>query len=181
MKPVDPASIAHLSGIFAPIQEEIDVGSLEVVQGAIPPELTGVYLRNGPNCRFPPLGSYTYPLDGDGMLHAIELSDGQARYRNRYVRTPGLDVEERAGRALWGGLLTPVFPSKEEVGAELAGHFKDLPDVSIIRHAGQYLALAESARPFRVTRDLTTRGPWGLRWGAPGWNLRSPQDRPSDW
>jgi carotenoid cleavage dioxygenase-like enzyme len=167
MKPVDPASVAHLKGIFAPIQDEIDVGLLEVVQGSIPRELTGVYLRNGPNCRFPPLGSYTYPLDGDGMLHAIELADGQARYRNRYVCTPGLAAEERAGRALWGGVLTPVFPSTEEVGPELAGQFKDLPDVSVIRHAGQYLALAESARPFRVTRELTTLGPWDFGGGLP--------------
>jgi carotenoid cleavage dioxygenase-like enzyme len=165
MKPVDPASVAHLNGIFAPIQDEIDVGPLEVVQGVIPRELTGVYLRNGPNCRFPPLGSYTYPLDGDGMLHAIELADGQARYRNRYVRTPGLAAEERAGRALWGGILTPIFPSKDEVGPELAGQFKDLPDISVIHHAGRYLALAESARPFRVTRDLATLGPWDFGGG----------------
>jgi carotenoid cleavage dioxygenase-like enzyme len=165
MKPVDPVSIAHLNGIFAPIQDEIDAGPLEVVQGVIPRELAGVYLRNGPNCRFPPLGSYTYPLDGDGMLHAIELADGQARYRNRYVRTPGLNAEERAGRALWGGILTPIFPSKEEVGPELAGQFKDLPDISVIHHAGRYLALAESARPFRVTRDLTTLGPWDFGGG----------------
>ena len=165
--PVDPASVAHLSGIFAPIQDEIDVGPLEVVQGSLPRELTGVYLRNGPNCRFPPLGSYTYPLDGDGMLHAIELADGRARYRNRFVRTPGLAAEERAGRALWGGVLTPVLPSKEEVGPELAEQFKDLPDVNIIRHAGQYLALAESARPFRVTRDLATLGPWNFAGGLP--------------
>ena len=53
MKPVDPASIAYLNGIFAPIQDEIDVGPLEVVQGPIPRELTGVYLRDGPNCCFP--------------------------------------------------------------------------------------------------------------------------------
>jgi|GEM_PF-3234338 carotenoid cleavage dioxygenase-like enzyme len=64
MKPVDPASIAHLNGIFAPIQDEIDIGPLEVVQGSLPRELTGIYLRNGPNCRFPALGSYTYPLNG---------------------------------------------------------------------------------------------------------------------
>jgi hypothetical protein len=39
MKPVDPASIAHLSGIFAPIQDEIDVGPLEVVQDRFPVNL----------------------------------------------------------------------------------------------------------------------------------------------
>jgi carotenoid cleavage dioxygenase-like enzyme len=27
-------------------------------------------MRNGPNPKFPPLGSYTYPLDGDGMVRA---------------------------------------------------------------------------------------------------------------
>jgi carotenoid cleavage dioxygenase-like enzyme len=53
-KPVDPASVAHLNGIFAPIQDEIDVGPLEVVQGSIRRELTGIYLCNGPTCRFPP-------------------------------------------------------------------------------------------------------------------------------
>ena len=45
IKAVDPATVARLSGIFAPIQDEIDVGPLEVVQGSIPRELTGVYLR----------------------------------------------------------------------------------------------------------------------------------------
>jgi carotenoid cleavage dioxygenase-like enzyme len=42
-----------------------------------------------------------------------------------------------------------------------------LPDISIIHHAGQYLTLAESARPFRVTRDLRTLGPWDFRGGLP--------------
>ena len=45
IKAVDPATVARLSGIFAPIQDEIAVGPLEVVQGSIPWELTGVYLR----------------------------------------------------------------------------------------------------------------------------------------
>ena len=45
IKAVDPATVARLSGIFAPIQDEIDVGPLQVVQGSIPRELTGVYLR----------------------------------------------------------------------------------------------------------------------------------------
>jgi carotenoid cleavage dioxygenase-like enzyme len=45
IKAIDPATVARLSGIFTPIQDEIDVGPLEVVQGSIPRELTGVYLR----------------------------------------------------------------------------------------------------------------------------------------
>ena len=60
-------------------------------------------MRNGPNPKFPPLGSYTYPLEGDGMIHAVWIGQGKARYRNRWVWTNGLRAEERAGRALYGG------------------------------------------------------------------------------
>jgi carotenoid cleavage dioxygenase-like enzyme len=109
IKAVDLASIAHLSGIFAPIQEEIDIGPLEVVQGAIPRELTGVYLRNGPNCRFPPLGSYTYPLDGDGMLHAIELADRTSAIATATCARRRSPRRSSSRAALWGGVLTPVF------------------------------------------------------------------------
>ena len=74
MRPVDVESVAHLNGIFAPIHEQIDVHPLKVVQGSIPRDLTGVYLRNGPNCRFPPLGSYTYPLGDTRSLPQRFLS-----------------------------------------------------------------------------------------------------------
>ena len=67
MRPVDVESVAHLNGIFAPIHEQI---SLKVVQGSIPRDLTG----NGPNCRFPPLGSYTYPLGDTRSLPQRFLS-----------------------------------------------------------------------------------------------------------
>ena len=43
------------------------------------------------------------------MLHAVWIENGQARYRNRWVRTQSLAAEEKAGRALFGGLLTPAF------------------------------------------------------------------------
>jgi carotenoid cleavage dioxygenase len=156
----DPHTHPFLNGIFAPIDRELDDAPVEIILGALPRDLAGTYLRNGPNCRFTPIGSYTYPLDGDGMVHAVRIEEGRATYRNRFVRTPAMAAEERAGRALWGGLLTPILPSVEEVGVELAGRYKDLPDVNVIRHAGRLLALAESARPFLLRDDLATVGPW---------------------
>ncbi|OEV06679.1 carotenoid oxygenase family protein, partial [Streptomyces nanshensis] len=92
----DPTRVAHLGGRFAPVGEEVDETGLRV-EGELPPELDGVYLRNGPNPRFTPIGSYLYPIDGDGMLHSVRLSEGGARYRNRFVRTPALRAEEAAG------------------------------------------------------------------------------------
>lgn len=106
--PVDNSTIPTLSGVFAPVHDERDAADL-VVHGEIPADLRGAYLRNGPNPLFPPLGSYTFPLEGDAMLHGIWVDDdGSVRYRNRTVWTPQLRLEQRAGKALWAGLMTPL-------------------------------------------------------------------------
>ncbi|MGW3340819.1 carotenoid oxygenase family protein [Streptomyces sp. NPDC001009] len=153
----DPARVAALSGPFAPVTEEVDEVSL-VVEGELPEELDGVYLRNGPNPRFTPIGSFLYPIDGDGMLHGVWIEGGRARYRNRFVRTPAVLAEERAGRALWGGIESMITPDEREVGPELAHTFRDLPDINVVRHAGRLLALAEAGCPFRMTPELETAG-----------------------
>ncbi|MCX5387318.1 carotenoid oxygenase family protein [Streptomyces sp. NBC_00083] len=153
----DPTRVPHLLGSFAPVTEEVDAIDLEVT-GDIPSSLDGLYVRNGPNPRFTPIGSYLYPIDGDGMLHGVWLSEGRARYRNRFVRTPGLLAEERVGHALWGGLESFVLPGPDVVGPELANEFKDLPDINVVSHAGRLMALAESACPFRMDDELETVG-----------------------
>jgi carotenoid cleavage dioxygenase len=91
------SSDPYLSGNFAPIGPEVDAADLPVIAGRIPPDLSGAYMRNGPNPLFKPI-SFTYPMDGDGMIHAVYLDNGRARYRNRLVQTNGLAVERRAGR-----------------------------------------------------------------------------------
>ncbi|MET8036190.1 carotenoid oxygenase family protein [Streptomyces sp. NPDC005345] len=153
----DPTRVPHLSGRFAPVTEEVDETGLEVT-GELPAELDGLFLRNGPNPRFSPIGSFLYPIDGDGMLHGVWISGGQARYRNRFVRTPAVVAEEQAGRALWGGLESMITPQVPDVEPALAGTFRDLPDINVVRHAGRLLALAESGCPFLMTEELETAG-----------------------
>lgn len=155
--PVDMAAHPYLSGLFAPQRDEVDVRNLEVL-GDLPADLHGSYLRNGPNPRFDPIGSYLYPIDGDAMVHRVEFSDGSVRYTNRFVRTPQVVAEENAGRALWAGVTDPYFPPEEEVGPELANTMRELPDINIVRHGGRLLALAESAPPYRLGSDLETLG-----------------------
>ena len=75
----------YLEGNFAPVTDEVTAFDLQVI-GAIPEELNGRYLRNGPN----PLGGEDPALHhwfiGDGMVHGVRLRDGKAEwYRNRYV------------------------------------------------------------------------------------------------
>lgn len=98
-------SSPFLQGNYALVHEEITVEVLEVV-GALPQELHGMFVCNGPNPQFPPLGNYHW-FDGDGMLHGVRIAAGKASYRHRYVRTAGWQLEQQAGAALWGGFNAP--------------------------------------------------------------------------
>ena len=156
----DMSQDEHLLGPFRPTLDEVDLPAT-VISGTLPAELDGEYLRNGPNPRFTPVGSYLYPLEGDGMVHAVTLRDGQVRYRNRFVRTPMVQLEEQTGRVLWPGLMSGMagqLPTADEVGPELAGSFRDMPDINVVRHAGRLMAMAEGTSPFCLGPDLATLG-----------------------
>ena len=76
-----------LRGNWSPMIEERTETSLSVT-GSIPPELSGVYLRTGPN---PKSGQGDHWFLGDGMVHGIRLSGGKAEwYRNRFIQTPDI-------------------------------------------------------------------------------------------
>jgi carotenoid cleavage dioxygenase-like enzyme len=156
--PVDVTHHAHLTGVFAPQREEVDVADLKIV-GDLPDDLNGSYLRNGPNPRFDPIGSFVFPLDGDGMVHRISIAGGQASYSNRFVRTPMVELEEQRGEAIWSGLMDGYTPPASVVGDALAGTTRQLPDINIVEHAGRLMAMAESDKPYLLDRaQLETLG-----------------------
>lgn len=150
----DTASDPYLKGFYKPVSEERDDRDLTVI-GELPKHLQGAFLRNGPNQVFPPLGKY-HPFDGDGMLHAVYLENGRARYRNRYVRTPGYLYEQELGKNAYGGFSELRFPSQDAM--KKVGPFKNVANTNIVRHGGKLLALWEGGLPFEVTLDLDTVG-----------------------
>ncbi|WP_030176047.1 carotenoid oxygenase family protein [Kitasatospora arboriphila] len=157
-EPVDLAHHAHLTGVYAPQRTEVDVADLDII-GELPADLYGSYLRNGPNPRFDPIGSFLYPLDGDAMVHRITFDGGRASYSNRFVRTPMVRFEEQAGQAVWSGLTDGYTPPASAVGDELAGTVRHLPDINIVEHAGRLMAMAEADKPYRLDRtSLATLG-----------------------
>ena len=168
LRVVDEDASPYLSGRFAPVHRETDAGELQV-EGTLPADIDGVFMRNGPNPRFPPLGSYTYPLEGDGMIHAVWIGQGRARYRNRWVRTDGLRAEEQAGRALFGGIMTPAFVDQGLLGPDPDPGWPIKLDafINVIRHAGHYLALEEGTPPYEVSGDLQTIGRFDFGGGLP--------------
>ena len=176
---VDPSTEPFLSGRFAPVTDEISADPLEVA-GSLPTDLVGAYLRNGPNPRFTPLGSYTYPLEGDGMVHGVWLDGRRARYANRYVRTQGMIAEERAGRALFGGIMTPAFVDPTLLGddPDPGWPFKLDAFIHVVRHGGRHLALEEGTPPYEITADLGTVGRCDFAGGLPNGMCAHPKIDP---
>ncbi len=68
---------SYLDGQLAPVPDEIEAFDLPVT-GALPPELTGRYFRNGPN----PLPGQDpgHWFTGAGMIHGVRLRDGRAEW-----------------------------------------------------------------------------------------------------
>ncbi|MET0146734.1 MAG: carotenoid oxygenase family protein [Ilumatobacteraceae bacterium] len=165
---VDPATNPYLRDRFAPVHREIDTSDVRI-EGDLPADLVGTYIRNGPNPRFPPLGSYSYPMEGDGMLHGVWIEPGHIRYRNRWVRTNGMRAEERAGRALYGGVMTPAFVDMALLGDDPDPGWPTKLDafINIVHHAGRWLALEEGTPAYEVTAELETVGRFDFAGGLP--------------
>ncbi|GAB1540495.1 carotenoid oxygenase family protein [Scytonema sp. NUACC21] len=140
-----------LSDNFAPVKEEITANNLQV-KGKLPEDISGMFLRNGPNPQWAPIGQYHW-LDGDGMLHGVRISNGKASYRNRYVRTKGWKIEHEAGKALWTGFAEPLQKDNAYSG------YKNTANTALVWHGGQLLALWEGGAPHAIrVPELETIG-----------------------
>lgn len=154
-----PSDHPYLNGAWTPLLEEVNAEDLEVIEGKVPRDIDGVYLRNTENPVHRPLGRY-HPFDGDGMLHAIDFRDGRADYRNRFVRTRCFEAEQEAGGSLWGGLADPPALSKRP-GFGAHGSLKDTASTDVVVHAGRALAtMYQCGEGYRVDAEtLDTLGP----------------------
>lgn len=128
-QPINP----FLAGNYAPVRSEDDY--VLTVTGEIPTDLNGTLFRTGPNPQFDPQGPHHWFM-GDGMVHGFFLENGQARYRNRYVRTPTWLAENAAGHALPGKYSGPSDGGKA--------------NTNIVPFAGKLLALEEAHEPFEL-------------------------------
>ena len=135
---LEPSTHPYLNGAWTPLHEEADAWDLEVIEGAIPTDIDGVYIRNTENQIHQPLGRF-HPFDGDGMLHQIDFKDGRANYRNRWIRTRGLRAEQEAGGSIWGGLMDGPGVSKRP-GFGAHGGLKDTASTDVVVHGGKVVA-----------------------------------------
>jgi carotenoid cleavage dioxygenase len=130
---VDAIANPYLHGIHAPTVHETTAFALEV-EGELPADLHGAYVRNGPNQVHAPTNLYHW-FDGDGMIHGVYFRDGQADYRSRFVRTDGFVDEAARGRGIWPGVMGPVsFDAPRH-------YLKDTANTDVVWHSGSLLAL----------------------------------------
>ncbi len=129
-----------LNGIHSPMTSEETLSELSV-DGHIPPELNGRYLRIGPNPIGQPDPRSHHWFLGDGMAHGIKLEAGQATwYRNRWVRS----------NAVSKALDEAPAPGPRRAMADNA-------NTNIIGHAGRTYALVEAgAWPVELNDELET-------------------------
>ncbi|MEO6125961.1 MAG: carotenoid oxygenase family protein [Ilumatobacteraceae bacterium] len=128
-----------LQGNFAPVANEVESVTLSVT-GSIPPELSGLFVRNGSN---PSAADSPHWFLGDGMMHGLRVSDGQVEwYRNRYVNTT-------------------MYQAHAGFGQGPPGAASNQSNVSCIWHSGKLLTSGEVGFPYHVDpTDLTTVGPY---------------------
>ena len=135
-----------LTGPFAPVSSEDTWDDLPV-EGKIPDDLNGVYLRNGPNPRFEPQGAY-HAFDGDGMIHAAEFRNGKVTYRNRWVRTDAWNENDAQGEEVHWGIHQTLKGRTDKV-------LGDVSNTDIIGHAGKAVtSWYLSGRPY-ILNPLT--------------------------
>jgi all-trans-8'-apo-beta-carotenal 15,15'-oxygenase len=130
-------------------QTEEFAGALTAIQGRVPPELHGTLFRNGPGLFEVAGRPIPHPFDGDGMVAAFSIKDGEVFYRNRFVRTAGYVAEQRAGRVLYRGVFGMQRP-----GGWINNLFdlrlKNVANTNVLHWGGKLLALWEAAEPHRL-------------------------------
>lgn len=128
----------YVQGHYAPQLAESTKTALKV-RGAIPPDLSGRYFRNGHNP--PPNLIKSFWFGGHGMVHGVRINKGKAEwYRNRFVQTPALK-----------GAETFRKDGSVDLTASAAA-------TSVYAHAGKIFALQEVNLPFLLSPELETVG-----------------------
>ena len=156
---MDLSAFPYLQGNYAPVAEERDLGEDQLrVEGEVPRSLAGAFMRDGANVAYQP-NHYVYPLDGDGMVHAVYFNDGHVQYKNRWVETNHLKTERKFGRMIYGsvGKILPVPQDVIDAGGE-PNPVRNTANTNVIYHGGKLFAMWEGGFPHLLNSDLSTVG-----------------------
>ena len=143
-----------LKGNNEPVYEEITTTELEVI-GEVPADISGSFLRTGPNPYYVPDEARYHIFDGDGMIHGVNFKNGKVTYRNRFVQSKGLDEERAKGEWIYPGLnMLGEYIAKGEMPG-----VKNTGNTAMVFHQGQLYTMMEGGTPYRISLpELETEG-----------------------
>lgn len=132
-----------------------DAYGITGVEGEIPAWLHGSYYLNGPSMFGRGGRRYRHWLDGDGMVSALHVAGGKARFVNRFVRGTKFVEEDEAGRSLYRTFGTAFEDDKLKRGIGLESPV----NVSAFKWRDALLAFGEQGLPWELDPEtLETRG-----------------------
>ncbi|KAH6986928.1 carotenoid cleavage dioxygenase [Ilyonectria destructans] len=146
---------------YVPVHKELSHAPVEIT-GTLPKDLEGVYLRNGTNIQFNPTSIRLRAFSGAGMIHQIQIQNGEASYSNFYVRTPRFEIERKIGREVFvefSDIATAGKAALEKIQAlqnkvkkgiipELSAYELTPGSTSIRYHSGRLYCLQETGYAF---------------------------------
>ncbi|MDI9953290.1 carotenoid oxygenase family protein [Rhodococcus sp. IEGM 1305] len=92
---------ARFKGPFQPMRFEATVEECIVTHGEIPKDIAGGFYRTGPTWKRPTKQGTDGLLSMDGMVQGLVIENGNATFRNRWIRTPKYVLEEQHGKGMF--------------------------------------------------------------------------------
>lgn len=139
----------------ADVDANVPRQTLRKLRGRAPAELSGTLFRNGPAKFHRPGGSAGHWFDGDGMVRAFRIDDGEASLTARFMDTPKRRTDTEANAVVTSGFGTPT-----RKGAKVSSNDDVNPaNISVMAAGGEMWALWETGSPMRFDpQTLETKG-----------------------
>jgi all-trans-8'-apo-beta-carotenal 15,15'-oxygenase len=145
---------------FADLDADVAASPMRRISGRAPVELAGSLYRNGPGKFHRPGRSVGHWFDGDGLMRAFRVSDGEASLAARFVDTPKRRLDTAAN-----AVVTPGFGTSAGPGARLESNDDaNGANISVLPVGGEIWALWEAGSAFAMDPlTLETKGMKTLR------------------
>ena len=147
------------AGFFSPERFEADVFDCEV-EGNIPENIDGTFVRVGGSWFYPGKNGYSNPFSPEGYVSAFRINNGIVDYRGKYVRTPRFLNNLAERKQLYGRYRNPYTsdPGYQKPDQPFLG---TVANTAPIAHGGKMFALKEDAQPYELDPNtLETLGAW---------------------
>ncbi|WP_298098335.1 carotenoid oxygenase family protein [Brevundimonas sp.] len=138
----------------ADLEADVAPRAMRLVHGRAPAGLTGTLFRNGPGKFRRPGGSATHWFDGDGLMRAFRVHEGQVTFEARFADTP-----KRRWETEIDAVVTPGFGTAGDARARIGSNDDaNAANTAVMVAGDEVWALWEAGSPMAMSAsDLSTR------------------------